>query len=109
MIAASISTPVHNVALGEDANQAGGFFNPNVEAEFPQATIGRACRGDYQLGLSTRLDDVLRVYRAFHLKGTVDECVAEGVNVDKDNTGCWDSWRVVVKDSNGKVVATSDD
>jgi hypothetical protein len=107
MISASVGGPVPNVSLGEAGDIAGGAFNPNLEADFPHAIVGEACSGKYRLGLN-ETDGVLRAYRYFQVD-TVDECIAAGADVDKDNPWCWDSWRVVVKDSKGAVVATSVD
>jgi hypothetical protein len=107
MITASIRSPIRNVSLGP-ADVVGGPFSPYIAADYTNVVVGQACRGKYHLGLNDHSDGVLRAYRYFEVE-TVDECIAEGADVDKDNPWCWDSWRVVVKDSNGTVVATSDE
>lgn len=95
---------IHNVSLGDagDVSQLG--IRPELEAGFPHATVGTACRGAYRFGLNST--DRLRAYRTFRAE-TPEECAGEGVFVSTNDPHCWDSWRVEVKDSKGVVVATS--
>jgi hypothetical protein len=95
------------VTLG-DAGDAGiSAINPGAEAEYPHATVVGGCRAIYRLGLNDETDSVLRAYRYFSTD-TPTQCASAGFNVSADQPYCWDSWRVVVKDSQGNVVASSD-
>jgi hypothetical protein len=105
--AGSTSSTIGSVTLGQTGDSGVTAIDPDVEAEYPRATVGASCRGQYRLGLN-ETDGVLRAYRHF-LTDTAEACAAEGFNVDADNPFCWDSWLVEVKDSKGKVVATSSD
>ena len=102
---ASVGSPIDNVTLGAAGDVGATSIAAHVEARYSRVTVGRDCRGKYRLGLNDT-ESVLRAYRFFR-PDTVAECAAEGANVDDDNNWCWDSWRVEVTDSNGKVVATS--
>lgn len=96
------------VMVGDMGDAGISAINPDAEAEYPHATVAGGCSGIYRLGLNDETDKVLRAYRYFSTK-TPDECASAGFNVSADQPYCWDSWRVVVKDSQGNVVASSID
>lgn len=104
MVTATVPTAIPNVELGEVGDLLALSLTPYVGANYPHATIGKGCTGEYRIGLNQ--SDILRAYRMV-VVSTVDECADEGAGVSEDAPWCWDSWRVEVKDSQGKVVATS--
>lgn len=105
-IQASTSPNVGGVMLGETGEAGITAIDPGVQATYPRATAASGCHGVYRLGLNDEDDGVLRGYRYFST-GTPTECATAGFNVSADQSFCWDSWRVTVKDSQGNVVATS--
>jgi hypothetical protein len=95
---------IRNVELGTGGGHLGGAPTPHMEASFPNATVGEDCRGRYDLGLNQT--DKLRAYRTFETED-ITTCLVAGSALTEDEPWCWDSWLVDVRDSAGKVVATS--
>jgi len=95
---------ITNVTLGESGAVTPSAISPDLAAQFPDALIGKKCKGSYQIGINEM--ERVRAYRTF-TASTVEECAAMDPNVTAGDPFCWDSWRVEVKDSKGVVVATS--
>lgn len=104
LVTAAVTSAIPNVQLGPAGDVPAVWISPDVGADYPHATIGKGCTGEYRIGLNQ--SDILRAYRMV-VVSTVDECADEGAGVSQDAPWCWDSWRVEVKNSQGKVVASS--
>jgi hypothetical protein len=104
LVTATVTSAIPNVALADAGDLPPLSLKPHVGASYPHATIGKSCVGEYRIGLNQ--SDILRAYRMV-VVSTIDECANQGAMVSQDDPWCWDSWRVEVKDEQGKVVATS--
>lgn len=104
LVTATVTSAIPNVQLGATGDVPAVWISPDVGADYPHATIGKSCVGEYRIGLNQ--SDILRAYRMV-VVSTVGDCADEGAGVSEAEPWCWDSWRASVHDSKGNLVATS--